>query len=143
MGVDGTGFAPNTIVLPRLELSDVQVNELCDLIRETCFAIHKYFGPGFREKVYERALAHRLGKAQLAVDIQSRVRVLDEDGTELIEEVMDLIVGRAVIVEVKAVRKVSDADTAQVLGYLRATGFRHGLLANFGAAKFSVRKFVL
>jgi hypothetical protein len=38
------------------------VNELCDIVRETSFAIHKYLRHGHLEKVYERALVHRLLK---------------------------------------------------------------------------------
>ena len=36
------------------------VNELCDLVRETSFAIHRYHRNGHLEKIYEHALAHRL-----------------------------------------------------------------------------------
>ncbi len=43
------------------------VNELCDIIRETSFAIHKYLKSGHLEKVYENALAHRLRKQGLDV----------------------------------------------------------------------------
>ena len=67
----------------------------------------------------------------------------DEDGTELIEETMDLIVEDVLVLELKAVREASDADIAQLLGYLKATKFRHGLLINFGATKFYIKKYVL
>ena len=43
------------------------INELCDLVRETSFAIHQYHRHGHLEKIYENALAHRLGKAGLNV----------------------------------------------------------------------------
>ena len=131
------------LIKPRTDLSDAQVNQICDVIRETSFAIHRYFGSGFREKVYERALVHRLSKAGIKVDAQPSVMIHDEDGTELIEEVMDLIIERAVIVEIKAIRETSNADIAQLLGYLKATSFRHGLLINFGGPTFFIKKYVL
>jgi len=63
--------------------------------------------------------------------------------TELIEEVMDLIVEDVLILELKAVRETSAADVAQLLGYQKATKYRHGLLINFGAPKFYIKKYVL
>ena len=130
-------------IRPRTDLSDSDVNKICDLIRETGFALHKFHGPGFREKVYERGMIHRLRKAGLLVRTQPSVMIHDEDGTELIEETIDLIVEDVLILELKAVRETSDADIAQILGYLKATKFRHGLLLNFGSSKFYIKKYVL
>ena len=134
---------PTPFIRPRSDLPDSDVNKICDIIREAGFALHKYLGPGFREKVYERGMIHRLRKAGLLVRGQTSVMIYDEDGTELIEETMDLIVEDVLILELKAVRETSDADIAQLLGYLKATKFRHGLLVNFGAPKFYIKKYVL
>ena len=131
------------IIRPRSDLSDSDVNKICDVIRETGFGLHKFLGPGFREKVYERGMIHRLRKAGLVVQVQPSVMIHDEDGTELIEETIDLVVENVLILELKAVRETSAADIAQLLGYLKATTFRHGLLLNFGASKFYIKKYVL
>ncbi len=126
----------------RTDLTDQEVNEICDVIREAAFGLYRYLGPGFREKAYERGLIHRCRKAGLQVDVQPRVMIYDEDGTELIEEIMDLVIERVVILELKAVRETSDADIAQILGYLKAAKFRHGLLINFGGPRFYIKKYV-
>lgn len=55
----------------------------------------------------------------------------------------DLVVDNRVIVELKAVRSIADEHIAQVLGYLRATNFKHGMLLNFGAPRYEARKFIL
>ncbi len=123
------------LIRPNTKLSDSEANGICDIIRECGFGLHRYLGPGFREKVYERGLVHRLSKHGVKLQVQPRIMIYDEDGTALIEENMDLIVEDAVILELKAVRETSDADVAQLLGYLKATKFRHGLLINFGAPK--------
>ncbi len=136
-----TSIPPHNI-RPRTDLSDTEVNKICDVIRESGFGLHKFLGPGFREKVYERGIANRLSKAGLLVRTQPSVMVHDEDGTELIEETMDLIIEDAIVLELKAVRETSDADIAQLLGYLKATKFRHGLLINFGAPTFYIKKYV-
>ena len=77
---------PVDVTLPRVDLTDQQVNKVCDSIREHCFDLHKFLGSGFRKKVYERGVLHRLTKAGLKVQQQARVKIFDEDGTELIEE---------------------------------------------------------
>jgi GxxExxY protein len=134
---------PSKAICPNHHLSDTDVNKICDSVRECGFGLHKYLSFGFREKVYERGLVHRLTRKGLSVKVQPSVKIYDEDGTELIEETMDLIVEDVLIVELKAVRETSDADIAQLLGYLKATKFRHGLLINFGAPKFYIKKYVM
>ena len=57
------------------------INELCDVVRETSYAVHVYHGHGHLEKVYENALAHRLRKLGYDVKQQFPIQVRDEDGT--------------------------------------------------------------
>ena len=119
------------------------INELCDFVRETAFAIHRYHRHGHLEKVYENALAHRLKKAGLDVRQQYPLTVLDEDGTSIGEYFADLIVGEALIVELKACRTLVAEHVAQILGYLRSARKEHGLLINFGGYKFQIRKYAM
>jgi GxxExxY protein len=117
--------------------------ELCDVIRETSFALHQYLRHGHLEKVYENGLAHRLRKVQLKVEQQYPLKVYDEDGTVLGEYFADLFVEDCLIVELKACKALSPEHTAQLLGYLRACQIEHGLLINFGAPKLQLRKYAL
>ena len=120
-----------------------RIFQLCDVVRETGYAIHRYHGPGHLEQVYERALYHRLQKLGLEVKFQHPLAVYDEDGTVLGEYFADLVIENCLIVELKAARAIADEHVAQILGYLRASRIEHGLLINFGAGKFSVKKFVM
>jgi len=117
--------------------------KLCDVIRETGFAIHRYHRNGHLEKIYENALVHRLRKQGLQVQQQHPLKVLDEDGTLLGDFYADLFVDNRLIVEVKAVRSVVEEHVAQLLGYLRASRNEHGLLVNFGGARFQIKKYIL
>ena len=119
------------------------IMEFCDVIRETGFAIHRYHRNGHLEKIYENALVHRLRKQGLQVQQQHPLKVLDEDGTLLGDFYADLFVDNRLVVEVKAVRTVVEDHVAQLLGYLRASRIEHGLLVNFGAAKFQIKKYIL
>ncbi|MFN0139909.1 MAG: GxxExxY protein [Pyrinomonadaceae bacterium] len=71
-------------------MTDLETNQLADLIRETCFAIHKFHRHGHLEKIYENALAHRLRKRGLHVEQQFPISVYDEDGTPLGDYFADL-----------------------------------------------------
>ena len=119
------------------------IHELCDLVRETSFAIHQYHRHGHLEKIYENALAHRLGKAGLNVRQQHPIQVFDEDGTILGDFYADLIIEGRIVVELKSAKTIADEHVAQLLGYLRSSRMEHGLLINFGAPVLFVKKFVL
>ena len=120
-----------------------RVFELCDIVRETSFAIHKYHRHGHLEKVYENALANRLRKTGLVIEQQYRLPVHDEDGTVIGDYIADLLVENCMIVEIKACQSIHDEHIAQLLGYLRSSKIEHGLLINFGSAKLQVKKFIL
>lgn len=120
-----------------------EIFQLCDQIRETAFALHRYLRHGHLEKVYENGLAHRLRKAGVHVEQQHGLQVLDEDGTVLGDYLADLFVENELIVELKACKALADEHIAQLLGYLRSCRVKHGLLINFGSNKLEVRKYVL
>lgn len=119
------------------------VFELCDIVRETGYAIHAFLRNGHLEKVYRNALVHRLRRQGIRVIPEHPLAVRDEDGTVLGEFQADLFVEDILVVELKAVRHVVDEHVAQLLGYLRCSGIEHGLLINFGGPHFYIKKFIL
>ena len=121
----------------------VEINKLCDMIRQTSFDIHKYFRSGHLEKIYENALTHRLTKLGIEVIQQHPLNVFDEDGALLGHLCADLFVAEKLVVEVKACRSLVDEHFAQLLGYLRASRIEHGLLINFGGPKLQIKKYIL
>jgi GxxExxY protein len=137
--------------LPRKSAQDAKREEstmedimkLCDVVRETGFAIHRYHKHGHLEKVYENALAHRLRKLGLDMKQQHPLKVYDEDGTLIGDYNADLFVDNRLIIELKAAKALADEHVAQILGYLRASRVEHGLLINFGAPKFEIKKYAL
>lgn len=120
-----------------------RIFRLCDVIRETGFAIHKFHRYGHLEKVYENALAHRLRKLGISVEQQFPLEVRDEDGTVVGDYFADLFVENCLIIEVKACNALISEHTAQLLGYLRSSRIEHGLLINFGSQRFEIKKFAL
>ncbi len=119
------------------------INQLCDDVRETSFAIHRYHRHGHVEKIYENALAHRLRKQGIEVSPQHPLSVTDEDGTVLGNFAADLFVENQLMVELKAVRAIAEEHVSQLLGYLRSSRIETGLLINFGAPILSVKKYLM
>ena len=119
------------------------ISQLCDVVRETAYAIHVYHGHGHLEKIYENALVNRLIKTGIDVKQQYPLTVYDEDDTVLGNYFADLLIADCLIVELKACRSLANEHTAQLLGYLKSAKIEHGLLVNFGSYKFQVKKYVL
>ena len=119
------------------------INELCDVIRETSFAIHTYHRNGHLEKIYENALVNRLRKQGIDVRSQFPLTVYDEDDTVLGKYFADMFVEDCLIVEIKACKSDTNEHIAQLLGYLKSSRIETGLLINFGAPKLYVKKFLM
>ena len=122
-------------------MDEEKAKALCDQIRQIAFEIHVYLGHGHLEKVYENALAHRLKKAGIKAEQQCPIQVFDEDGTLIGDYFADLLVEGEIIVELKAAKITAPEHEAQLLGYLKSARKGHGLLINFGAYKFEIRKY--
>ena len=113
--------------------------ELTEKIIAAFYAVYNTLGTGFLEKVYRNALALELAKRGLDAQIEVPIRVY-YDGVEVGEYFADLVVQKCVLVELKAVEKVSGEHEAQLLHYLRATDYEVGLLLNFGPEPLVRRK---
>ena len=93
--------------------------------------VHSSLGAGLLEGVYEVCLARELSKSGLAAERQLPLPVRYDGETLDAGYRIDLLVERAVIVEVKSVDKLMPLHTAQLLTYLRLAGLKTGLLINF------------
>ena len=119
------------------------INQLCDIVRETAYAIHLYHSHGHLEKVYENALTHRLRKAGMEVKQQHPIQVYDEDGTIIGDYSADLLLDSRLLIELKACKTLANEHTAQLLGYLKSSRIEHGLLINFGSYQFQIKKYAM
>ena len=116
-----------------------EVNRLSERIIGCAFQALNTLGAGFLEKIYENALAHEMRKAGLAVAQQQGITVT-YDGVVVGEYNVDLLVEETVIVELKAIRVLDNAHTAQCLNYLKATGLHPCLLLNFGKSRLEIQR---
>ena len=98
--------------------------------------VHRFFGPGLLESIYEKALARELELRRVAVACQQSVPVRYK-GKTLEDFRLDLLVGGEVIVELKVVDSLLAIHTAQLLTYLKLTGLKRGLLINFNVERLA------
>jgi GxxExxY protein len=93
--------------------------------------VHRYFGPGLIENVYETCLCHELAKAGLH-GVRQKKQPIIYDGIVFEDPFrIDIIVNNMIIVENKVVEAVLPLHKAQLGTYLRLANRRLGLLINF------------
>src|SRR5687768_10475414 len=107
-------------------------NEIGRIVVDTAIAVHKRFGPGLLDTVYEVILMHELLDRGLPVERQVQIpikyrSIQFEEGFRA-----DMIIARQVILELKAVEEVNEIHKRQLLTYLKFTGMKLGFLLNFG-----------
>ncbi len=121
-----------------------ELNELSRKVIGAAIEVHRSLGPGFLESVYEEALRMELHERGLQFRRQYEVAVRYK-GREVGTGRVDVIVNETIIVELKAVDALAPIHTAQLLSYLRVTGYSLGLLINFNVAtlKDGVRRIAL
>ncbi|MCA8920059.1 MAG: GxxExxY protein [Planctomycetes bacterium] len=102
--------------------------------------VHRELGHGFKEVVYHEALAKELQARGIAFEHEPVISV-HYKGEKLQSTLRpDFICFGEVVVELKAVSALTDADRSQVLYYLKATGLKRGLVINFGAPSLQVKR---
>jgi len=100
-------------------------------IVDSAFAVHTTLGPGLLESVYEVCLACELAARDILVQRQVVLPVTYRNIRVDAGFRMDMVVGGLVPVEIKAVEKMLPIHEAQLLTYLKLSGYPMGLLINF------------
>ena len=111
-------------------------NQLSKIVFECGLKIHKALGPGLLESAYEECLFYELIKADVIVEKQKGLPLIYEEVKLDIGYRTDLIIETKLIVKIKAVDALNDIHLAQILTYLKLSGYKLGLLINFNSVLF-------
>jgi len=113
-------------------MSDLIYEDLTYQIRGALFEVYKEKGCGFLEDVYQECLEIEFKGQEIPFSAQEPL-VLEYKGQSLRKKyILDFICFGKIIVEIKTVKTITDEHRAQVQNYLKATGYKLGLIVNFG-----------
>ena len=104
--------------------------------------VHKELGCGFLEPVCQEALQLELTDRKIPFSAQAELPVFYKGRKLRATYRADLLCYGSIILELKALSKLGDVETAQVLNYLKASGHQKGSLINFGTRSLQHRRFV-
>jgi GxxExxY protein len=102
--------------------------------------VHLELGPGFEEVIYQRALTREFPAHDLEFSREVWIDIYYK-GEKVGRKRVDFIVQGA-MVEIKAKAALEPVDFVQALSYLKASGYKVGLLLNFGASKLEIKRLV-
>ncbi|MDA0284452.1 MAG: GxxExxY protein [Planctomycetota bacterium] len=113
-------------------MAELIYKDECYKVMGACFEVYKENGCGFVEPVYQECLSLELASQQIPFEEQVELN-LKYKGEPLTQTYKpDFVCFGKIILEIKAVSALNDKHRAQVQNYLKATGFKLGLLVNFG-----------
>jgi len=108
-----------------------RLEEIGKQILDAAYQVHKELGPGLLESAYERCMVAELLERGLQVVRQIKLPIIYK-GNKIDEGYrLDLLVENEVIIELKTVETILSVHEAQLITYLKLTGYRVGQLINF------------
>ena len=97
-----------------------------------CFEVYKELGSGFLESVYQESLELEFPRRSIPFKSQQTL-IISYKNTPLSQKyVPDFVCYGKIILEIKAIKSLADEHRAQTINYLKSTGFKLGILINFG-----------
>ena len=106
-------------------------NEIATIVVDICIKVHRAFGPGLLESVYEEAICMELLKRNMSFSRQQGIKINYEGIVMELGFRADIIVENKVILEIKSIEAIAPVHKKQVITYLKLTGIKLGLLINF------------
>lgn len=122
----------------------LEKEKLTETILRCAFKVHTKLGPGLLESTYQACLKYEILKTGMDVVAEVRVPLIYEEIKLECGYRIDLLVENQIIIELKAVEKLTDVHEAQILTYLKLSGYSVGLLLNFNtkSLKDGIKRYI-
>ena len=120
---------------------DLLTNKIIGLAIE----VHKVLGPGLLESAYEECMCFELAKADIGYERQVQLPVKYKSIKLDCGYRIDIVVEKAIILELKAIETILSIHEAQIITYLKLSNLSVGLLLNFNVPymKNGIRRYVV
>ena len=112
-------------------ISKTEIEMIGKQIVDAAFEVHSELGPGLLESVYEICLVEELKERGLTVERQVKLPVVYKDKILQKEFIIDILVEKCVIIELKAVEMLLPVHEVQTLTYMKLADMKLGYLINF------------
>ena len=96
------------------------------------FEVYKEMGCGFLEQVYQECVEFELAEQEIPFVAQVQLKLNYKHHQLKSTYIPDAICNEKIVLELKAVKEIADQHRAQVHNYLKAIGYRLGIIVNFG-----------
>jgi len=123
-----------------MEQKDFKYSDITEKIIGAAMKVHSFFGLGFPEIVYKRALIIELRNLGLKCDAEIEKEIFYQN-ILIAKRRLDLLVEEKILVELKATGETNPRDYSQVINYLNVFHFEVGLLLNFGKESLEFKRF--
>ena len=124
-----------------MAVQDLKYKDLTEKIIGCAMKVRRYYGSGFPEVVYKRALIIELRKINISC-LEEVERDIIYDDKVIHKRRLDLLVEDVVLVELKSLKEVDNLEMNQVLNYLKVFKIEVGLLLNFGASSLFFKRYI-
>jgi GxxExxY protein len=104
--------------------------------------VHRQLGCGFLEPIYQAALTIEFTNREIPFNREVKLPVFYKEVRLSTPYKVDFICFDKIVVELKALGRLSGTEEAQVINYLKASGHEIGLLMNFGSRSLEYRRFI-
>ena len=106
------------------------------------FEVHSQLGCGFLEAPYGEALVREFLERSIPFEAQVKLSISYKGSPLRSHFRVDFVCYRNVLVELKSLTNLTGLEEAQVISYLKASGYERGLLLNFGKTSLQLRRFL-
>lgn len=123
----------------------MDIEKIFKNVLDCSFRVHSALGPGLLESAYVECLCYELEQSGLKVEKQKPLPLIYKEVKLETGYRIDLFVESSIVIEIKSIDALADIHLAQIITYLKLSGCRLGLLANFNVEhlKNGIRRVVL
>lgn len=129
------------IQYPKFQSDLLYKDEVYSIIG-AAFEVHRVLGSGFLEPVYQEALAFEFSNKKIPYQQQKELEIYYKEHRLTKKYIADFVIFEKIICEIKSEIHLTVIDEAQVINYLKATGFQLGLLINFGSKQMEWKRYI-